>query len=100
MCGPIICFNGIPNFEFPDIYNYLVGDCAYSQENLKSYKSLLGYKLHYDGHMENLQLHCPPNKSSRYFQFRFSVKPTERSKLKGGERTYKGFFILQPGDCV
>ena len=94
------CFNGIPNFGFPDIYNYLVGECSYSLESLKSYKSLLGNKLHYDGHVENLQLHCPPNKNSRYFQFRFSVKPTERSKLEGGETTYKGFFILQPDGCV
>ena len=56
------CFNGIPNFGFPDIYNDLVGECSYSLESLKSYKSLLGYKLHYDGHVENLQLHCPPSK--------------------------------------
>ena len=41
------CFNGIPNFGFPDIYNYLVGECSYSQESLKSYKSRLGYKLAY-----------------------------------------------------
>ena len=27
------CFNGIPNFGFPDIYNYLVGECSYSQES-------------------------------------------------------------------
>ena len=28
------------------------------------------------------------------------MKPTERSKLEGGETTYKDFFILQPDGCV
>ena len=58
------------------------------------------YKLHYDGHVENLQLHCPPSKNSRYFQFRFSVKPTERSKLEGGEpdgRVYYAYCYCKGG---
>jgi len=38
-------FSEIATFGFSDIYNYLVGECAYTQESLKSYKSLLGFKL-------------------------------------------------------
>jgi hypothetical protein len=91
-------FSAIPQFGFPDLYNYLVGKCAYSQESLKSYKSLLGYKLYYDGHVQNLQ--CHHRNGSNYHSFKFSVKPTERSKVDGGESTYKGFFILKNGGSV
>ena len=86
-------FSEIPSFGFPDIYNYLVGECAYTQESLKSYKSLLGFKLYYDGHAENLQLlNSPLKKQSNYHHFRFPVRPTERSKLDGGETSYRGFL--------
>lgn len=96
----INCFNGILNFGFLDIYNYLVGECLYSQESLKLYKSFLGYKFYYDGYVENFQLYCLLNKNLRYFQFRFFVKLIERFKLEGGEMMYKGFFILQLDGCV
>jgi len=94
-------FSEIPSFGFPDIYNDLVGECAYTQERLKSYKSLLGFKLYYDGHVENFQLlNSPLKKQSNYHQFRFSVRPSERSKLDGGETTYRGFFILKKDGSV
>ena len=39
-------FSNVHDFRFPDLFNYLVGkDPGYNPESLKSYKSLLGYKL-------------------------------------------------------
>ena len=35
-------FTNVPDFRFPDLFNYLVGkDPVYNSESLKSYKSLL-----------------------------------------------------------
>ena len=48
-------FSDVTDFRFPDLFNYLVDkDPGYNAESLKSYKSLLGYKLHFDGHVEDL----------------------------------------------
>lgn len=47
-----------PEVTFPDICNYLLGKTdEYSEENLKSFKSLTGYKLFKDGHVQDLQVH-------------------------------------------
>lgn len=91
-------FSNILEFSFPDLYNYLVDSGGYSKESLKSFKSLLGYKLYYDGHVENLQWHHVPN--TDYHMFKFSVKPTERSKLDNRESCYKGFFVLKKDGSV
>ena len=41
-----------PEFTSPDICNYLLGKIdEYSEETLKSFKSLTGYKLFKDGHV-------------------------------------------------
>ena len=41
-----------PEFTSPDICNYLLGTTdEYSEETLKSFKSLTGYKLFKDGHV-------------------------------------------------
>ena len=81
--------------------NYLVGkDPGYNAESLKSYKSLLGYKLYFDGHVEDLCYHPPQSSASSYSYFLFAVKPTERSKADDGSATYKGFFILKKDGSV
>ena len=85
----------VPEFRFPDLFNYLVGKNEYNPESLKSYKSLLGYKLYFDGHVEDLRYHPPQPDSSSYCTFKFSVKPTEKSKAGDGSATYKGFFVLK-----
>jgi len=38
-------FSKMPPFTFADLYMYLIGSGEYTTENLKSFKSLLGYKL-------------------------------------------------------
>ena len=71
-------FSDAPNFAWGDLYCYLINKKGYDQESLKAYKSLEGYRLHWDGHVYNLQR----NKNS-YFEhhiIKFSVKPTEREK--------------------
>ena len=68
--------------------------------SLKSYKSLLGYKLYFDGHVEDLCYHPPQSSASSYSYFLFAVKPTERSKADDGSATYKGFFILKKDGIV
>ncbi|CAH3116357.1 unnamed protein product [Porites lobata] len=71
-------FSNIPEFTFGDLYNYLVGKEDYSEENLRSFKSLLGFKLFRDGHVIDLK-YCPLEKNNFCF-FKFKVKPTERAK--------------------
>ena len=94
-------FSEVPDFRFPDLFNYLVGkDPGYNAESLKSYKSLLGYKLYFDGHVEDLCYHPPQSSASSYSYFLFAVKPTERSKADDGSATYKGFFILKKDGSV
>lgn len=42
------------DFRFFDFFNYLVGkDFGYNVESLKSYKFFLGYKLYFDGYVED-----------------------------------------------
>ena len=48
-------FSDFPEFTFGDLYSYLVGSEAYSEENLRSFKSHLGYKLHRDCHGTDLK---------------------------------------------
>ena len=86
-------FASIPEFTFADLYSYLVGKDDYSVENLRSFKSLHGYKLFHDGHVEDLQCCRLENKPFSYFQFK--VKPAERAKTEDGQSTYNGFFILK-----
>ena len=51
-------FSKIPEFTFGDLYSYLVGKEDYSPENLRSFKSLLGFRLFRDGHVVDLK-YCP-----------------------------------------
>lgn len=41
-------------FIFVDLYSYLVGKDDYLVENFRLFKSLYGYKLFYDGYVEDL----------------------------------------------
>ena len=85
-------FSKIPEFTFGDLYNYLVGKDDYSPENLRSFKSLLGFRLFRDGHVVDLK-YCPVEGKSFCF-FQFKVKPTERAKTEDGQTTYNRFVIL------
>ena len=50
-----------PEVAFPDICNYLLGKAdEYSAENLKSFKSLTGYRLFKDRHVMDLKTHEVP----------------------------------------
>ena len=44
-------FSDAPNFAWGDLYCYLINKKGYDQESLKAYKSLEGYRLHWDGHV-------------------------------------------------
>ena len=59
-------FSDIPEFTFGDLYSYLVGSEEYSEENPRSFKSLLGYKLYRDGHVTDLKC-CPVEKKNILF---------------------------------
>ena len=54
-------FASMPEVTFSDICNFLLGKSdghdEYSEGNLKSFKSLLGYRLFRDGHALDQQLH-------------------------------------------
>lgn len=89
-------FSNLSDFRFQTYQTLdLVGkDPGYNAESLKSYKSLLAYKLYFDGHVEDLRYHPPQPNTSSYSYFVFSVKPTERSKTDDRSATYKGFFLF------
>ena len=63
-------------FTFGDLNNYLVGKDDYSPENLRWFKSPLGFKLFRDDHVDHLK-HCPVEGKSFCF-FQFKVKPTKK----------------------
>ena len=69
-----------PEVTFPDICNYLLGNPdEYSAENLKSFKSLTGYRLFKHGHVVDMTVHKVPNKSA--ILVKYQVQPTQRSKV-------------------
>ena len=50
-------FSGMPEFTFADLYTYLIGsEEEYTAEKLKSFKSLHGYKLFADGHVQDCSM--------------------------------------------
>ena len=60
---------------FPDICNYHLGKTdKYSEENLKSFKSLTSYKLFKDGNFLDLQVHRVPDKSAVLVKYQLSLK--------------------------
>lgn len=87
----------IPELTFADIYSYLIGKADYDQEDLKSFKSLQGYRLFKDGHVLDLKLHKVESKP--YTLVKFHVKPTERSKVDG-KSYYEGNIILKSDGSV
>ena len=70
-----------------------MGKEDYSEENPRSFKNLLGFKLFRDGHVTDLK-YCPLEKNNFCF-FKFKVKPTQRVKADDEQATYKGFMILK-----
>ena len=75
-------FSDIPELTFGDLYSYLVGNMEYSEENLRSFKSVTDLK-------------CCPVENRKFFFCRFEVKPTEKAKTENGQITYDGFIILK-----
>ena len=88
-----------PEVTFPDICNYLLGKTdEYSAENLRSFKSLTGYRLFKDGHVVDITVHKVPNKSARLVKYQ--VQPTERSKVGAEKDTYDGFVVLKNDSAI
>ena len=92
-------FSDAPNFSLGDLYCYLINKKGYDQESLKAYKSLEGYRLHWDGHAHNFE-----RKKNIYFEhhiMNFSVKHTEREKTPlGNKPTYDGWIIIHKDGVV
>lgn len=86
-------FSNVPEFTFGQLYNYFIGKDNYTEESLRAFKSLSGFKLYRDGHVLRLQFHAVP--STNYCFFKFSVKPTDRSKTEEGMSSYNGFIIMK-----
>ena len=71
----------LPNFEFVDLYNYLIQyKTKYDHNGLKAYKALdSSYRLVDDGSVEKMLYH-PINHVSKYCVVKSNVKPTQRVK--------------------
>ena len=88
----------MPDFRFPDFYNYLVGKDEYTQQDLQSYKSLGGIRLYYDGYVEDVGFYIISDSTvelQNHFYFKFKVRPRERSKTEEWKEFYSGFVILK-----
>ena len=89
-------FSGL-KFCFADLFVYLVGKEDYNVDNLKSFKSLTGYKLAACGNVQELKrsstiLH------NNYVLISFKVKPTQKSLVKDEGATmdsYPGFVVIK-----
>ena len=86
-------FSEIPEFTFGQLYSYFIGKDEYTEESLRAFKSLTGFKLYQDGHVVKLQFYAVPK--SNYSLFKFEVKPTDKKKTDEGLSTYGGFFVLE-----
>ena len=81
--------SSFPNYTWGDMYAYLIVKEGYDHESLKAFKSLKGFRLHWDGHVQSLQA----NKSifCGCHLIKFGMKPTEREKTHiDNKPTYKG----------
>ena len=91
-------FSKMPPFTIADMYTYFIDSGEYIPENLKFFKSLLGYKLFSDGLVQDCMMHCVHDMSS--ILFKFKVFPTERSKTDDNKQTYNGFIIMEDSGVV
>ena len=92
-------FSSLSNYTWGDMYAYLIVKEGYDHESLKAFKSLEGFRLHWDGHVQSLQV----NKSTffGYHIVKFSVKPTEREKTQiENKSTYDGWLIVKESGSV
>jgi len=56
-------FSGMPEFTFADLYTYLIGfEEEYTAEKLKFFKSLQGYKLFADCHVQDCSMYKVTNR--------------------------------------
>ncbi len=86
-------FSEVPEFTFGHMYSYLIGkDEQYTEETLRSFKSLTGFKLFRDGHVTDLKYNSV---NSDYCFFKFCVKPSEKTKTEDGLQTYNGFVVMR-----
>ena len=87
----------MPAFTFARLYTYLIGsEEEYTAEKLKSFKSLHGYKLFADGHLQDCLMYMYKVKDMEHcFFFCFKVLPTKKSKTDTNKATYDEFVILE-----
>lgn len=83
-------FASIPEFTFADSYSFFVRKDDYSVENPRSFKSLHGYKLFHDVHVDSAL-----DWKTKCFLTFSKVKPAEQAKRGDGQSTYDGFLILK-----
>ena len=91
--------SSFPNYTWGDMYAYLIVKEGYDHESLKAFKSLEGFRLHWDGQVQSLQA----NKSifCGCHLIKFSVKPTEREKTQiDNKPTYDGWLLIKENGSV
>ena len=91
--------SSFPNYTWGDMYAYLIVKEGYDHESLKAFKSLKGFRLHWDGHVQSLQA----NKSifCGCHLIKFGMKPTEREKTHiDNKPTYDGWLLIKENGSV
>lgn len=91
-------FYKAPEFTFADLFVYLVEKKGYDKESLRAFKSLQGYRLYADGHVEELSYHSV--EGGKYCFFKFGVKPTEKSKTQDGQKVYRGWLVMKADGSI
>ena len=92
----------LPSFGLLDIFNHLiVSKTEYDKEMLASWRTFDEYKLHQNGHVQDLnRVMVYDNNDSAYHVMMANVIPTQRQKTPEGRTAYRLWFMLDPNGSI
>jgi len=73
----------MPEFTFADLSTYLIGsEEEYTAEELQSFKSLQGYKLFADGHVQDCSMYKVKDMERCFFHKFYQLKGLKHIQIK------------------